>query len=146
MTNISDETIQRLLGLRLDDNDAGAATVREYLTRLLAKVWREGAGFSGKRPFGNSGWEYDLYVPMVEADFITGKLDEDGYVEELDDDSAEELILAAIEAMGRAAAPVIDMHRWYAAVRHGNDLTVIGHTDDGLATYESVEQWEAANS
>jgi hypothetical protein len=112
------------------------------------KVWREGEGFSGKRPFGNSGWEWDLYVPMVRAGFVTGKFDEDGYAEELDDDSAEELILAAIDAMGRpSAAPSIDLHRWYAVVRPGDGTsTVIGHTDDGLATYESAEQWEAANS
>ena len=50
-----------ILSARLADNDANADTVRDYLVALLLEVWSEGEGFSGKRPFGNSGWEYDLY-------------------------------------------------------------------------------------
>jgi hypothetical protein len=45
-------------------------------------VWDEGESFSGKRPFGNSDWEYDLYVPLIQAGFIEGKLDADGYIDE----------------------------------------------------------------
>ncbi len=32
----------------------------------------EGEGFSGKRPFGNSCWESDLYWPLAKADVIEG--------------------------------------------------------------------------
>ena len=48
-----------------DTNDAGASTVREYFTELVKMVWGEGEGFSGKRPFGNSGWEHEVYSALV---------------------------------------------------------------------------------
>ena len=43
-----------------DSNDAGASSIRGYLKTLLTTLMAEGEGFSGKRPFGNSGWEYEL--------------------------------------------------------------------------------------
>ena len=60
-------TPAEVLALPLPDNDAGAATVRDYLKSLLSTLWLEKDGFSGKRPFGNSGWTYDLTEPIVEA-------------------------------------------------------------------------------
>ena len=62
------------------DSDAGdAMTVRQYLHALLRAVWEDQEGFSGKRPFGNSGWEHDLYGPLAKAGFVDlGPLDEDG--------------------------------------------------------------------
>ena len=56
-----------ILDFELPENDAEAKTVREYLCRLLLKVWHEDEGFSGKRPFGNSGWTYELTEPLVEV-------------------------------------------------------------------------------
>lgn len=85
-------------------NDANADTVREYLTALLRTLWTEEEGFSAKRPFGNSSWQYDVYIPLVKAGLISGKLDEDGYVEECDDKAADKLILAAIERLGAPVA------------------------------------------
>lgn len=60
------------------------ASIREYLHALLTELWREGEGFSGKRPFGNSGWEYDLYKPLIVAGVIKGSLDIDGYIADVD--------------------------------------------------------------
>ena len=51
----------------MESNDAEAETVRAYLKALLYAVWSKGEGFSGKRPFGNSGWEYDLYAALEPA-------------------------------------------------------------------------------
>lgn len=99
----TEPTPQQVLDLALPDNDSGADTVRGYLIALLTEVWRDGEGFSGKHPFGNSGWEWDLYVPMVRAGIISGKLDEDGYMDELPRASrqrADGLILAAIASLG----------------------------------------------
>lgn len=46
----------------MQENDAGAKTVGEYLKILLLTLWDEEDCFSGKRPFGNSGWKIrDLY-------------------------------------------------------------------------------------
>lgn len=99
----TEPTPQQVLDLALPENDSGASTVRGYLVALLAELWREEEGFSGKRPFGNSSWQYDIYVPMVTAGMISGRLDEHGYAEELDDRAADALILAAIKALGEPA-------------------------------------------
>lgn len=66
-----------------DTNDAGANTIRGYLVALLAELWEKGEGFSGKRPFGNSGWEHELYRALaddgeIEANYYTY---DDGFVE-----------------------------------------------------------------
>lgn len=81
-------------------NDANAATVRDYLIKLLAELWREGEMFSGKRPFGNSGWQYDLYLPLIVAGFVPGVLDEDGYIDNVDDKRADAVIASAIRSLG----------------------------------------------
>lgn len=97
---MTDPNLQQILDLPLPANDADAATIRGYLTALLAELWCEEQGFSGKRPFGNSGWQYDLYTPMIKAGLIPGSLDEDGYVDTCDTQQADRLILAAIASLG----------------------------------------------
>jgi hypothetical protein len=88
-----------ILQLPMQRNDANAATIKDYLKALLATLMREGEGFSGKRPFGNSGWDYDLFLPLLKAGIVKGKLDEDGYIEDINQAEAEGLILSAIEAL-----------------------------------------------
>ncbi len=56
-------TSRQVLDLPLPDNDSGARTVRAYLRALLTELWREEGNFSGKAPFGNSGWQYDVPTP-----------------------------------------------------------------------------------
>lgn len=103
MTDSTDSAVaRRVLDLPMDANDSGAATVRGYLTALLAELWREGEGFSGKRPFGNSDWEYDLYLPLVKAGLVPGRLDEDDCIEYVDSRAADQLIAAAIKVLGAA--------------------------------------------
>lgn len=96
----TDPTPQQVLDLELPPNDSGATTVRGYLLALLRELWREEEMFSGKRPFGNSGWQYDVYAPMARAGMVPGKFDADGYLGEFDYVPADRLILAAIEALG----------------------------------------------
>jgi hypothetical protein len=100
------ETAHRVLGLEMCENDAKASTVRHYLIALLAKVWEYAEDFSGKRPFGNSSWRYDLYEPLGKAGLIQVTLDEDGYIDHFPDSErrrADRLIAAAIRAMGATA-------------------------------------------
>lgn len=94
------------------DNSASAAlklpvegygTVRDYLVELLLALWIEGEGFSGKRPFGESAWEYDLYIPLMNAGLIGGKLDEHGYVQSCDRAAGDKIIRDAIELLRGAA-------------------------------------------
>lgn len=88
-----------VLAIKMDLNDSGASTIKGYLIALLEKLWEEEEGFSGKRPFGNSGWAYDLYKPLVTAGAVKGKLDSNGYIEEIDTPSANDLIFEAIAAL-----------------------------------------------
>lgn len=83
----------------MQDNDAGAKTLGEYLGKLLSTLWEEGEGFSGKRPFGNSGWEYDIYTALVSAKCVDGKLDEDGYVEDVDYSKANSIVREVIRGI-----------------------------------------------
>ena len=76
----------------MQENDAGAKTVGDYLKILLLTLWDEEAGFSGKRPFGNSGWQYEVYKALISAKVVDGKLDEDGYVDEIDCYTADNII------------------------------------------------------
>jgi hypothetical protein len=85
-------------------NDAGASTVRDYLIRLLSDVWEYGEGFNGKRPFGNSGWEWELHAALAKAGHITGVFDKDGYIEAADEDAGRALIAKAIKALGGGEA------------------------------------------
>lgn len=85
-----------ILDLPMKENDSGAATIRGYLKALLVRLWEEDEGFSGKRPFGNSGWKVDLLEPLITAGLIKGELDEAGYITYSDDAAADALILKAI--------------------------------------------------
>jgi hypothetical protein len=98
-------TGEEILDLSMEDNDAGAETIRDYLKALLSSLWAEKEGFSGKRPMGNSGWEYDLYGTLVAHKVIRATIeeDEDGEVDiEIDCSSqrhADDLIHEAIDAL-----------------------------------------------
>jgi len=81
-----------ILDLPMSSNDARATNIGEYLRALLATLLDEGESFSGKRPFGNSGWEYDLYKPLIVAGLVQGSLDGDGYIDNLDVRAAREII------------------------------------------------------
>lgn len=85
-----------VLSYPMTDNDANAKNVVEYLHSLLFTLWEEGEGFSGKRPFGNSCWENELYLPLVVGGFVNGELDEDGYLEDVDYKAANKLIFDCI--------------------------------------------------
>ena len=82
---MSAPTPQQVLDLPMDDNDSGADTVRGYLVALLATLWQEGDGFSGKSPFGNSDWTWDVYGALVTAGFANNPFDADGYVTSVND-------------------------------------------------------------
>lgn len=99
---------QHLLGLEMPANDSGATTVRGYLKALLTTLWQEEEGFSGKRPFGNSSWQYDIYLVMAKAGLIEGvTLDDDGDFDyngpwsewNVKLKQADQLILAAIASL-----------------------------------------------
>lgn len=89
-------TTYQVLALPMEDNEAEATTIGDYLTKLLAVMWDSRDNFN---PFGNSGWSHDLYVPLVQAGLIAGTVDDDGYVDVTDRAAGATLIAEAIEAM-----------------------------------------------
>ena len=96
-------TGEDVLALKMrEGNEAEAETIRDYFKKLLDTLWEEGEGFSGKRPFGNSAWEYDFYNALIDNKVIKAKLDEYGHIETLsikERNKANALIFAAIEAL-----------------------------------------------
>lgn len=88
-----------ILDIDMEPNDSGADTIRGYLVGLAYQVWVEDEGFSGKRPFGNSDWKYDVYKALIDAGVVNGTLDEYGYIENFDEEAADKLILSAIVAL-----------------------------------------------
>jgi hypothetical protein len=88
------------LELRFDSDAGDGLTIRDYLHKLLLTLWEEGEGFSGKRPFGNSGWDFDLYIPLIKNGFIAGRLAADGYIEKIEsEEDAIEYVSSLIAAV-----------------------------------------------
>lgn len=55
-------------------------TIGYYLEKLLLTLLdknkiEEGESFSGKHPFGNSDWESDIAICLVENNIIEGKIE-----------------------------------------------------------------------
>lgn len=89
------EVLDNALNLPLDFDSPH--TIRDYLRTLLLTLWREKEGFSGKRPFGDSGWEREIYAPLIRHKVIDGRLDENGYVDYINETEADEFVWQLIE-------------------------------------------------
>lgn len=96
MTN---PTPQRILATPMGDNDANAATIRDYLVALLLELWREEGNFSGKNPFGNDGWQYEVYGALYDAGLIEGRREYGDLT--IDAEAADDLIDSAIRSLGQ---------------------------------------------
>lgn len=107
-----------LIDVPMVENDVNAKTVGEYLKMLLLCLWAEAEQFNSKRPFGNDGWQYDVYASLIKARYEIGELDEDGDVQEVDYAKADKLITDAIDA--EFAVPV-KRGRW-ALVEYQSSL------------------------
>lgn len=83
--------VRDILMLPMERNDANAKTIGEFIALLGAKLFEEEEAFSGKRPFGNSDWITDAYIPLIKAGLIDGEIDEDGYLESVDWDAGAEV-------------------------------------------------------
>jgi hypothetical protein len=102
MTAKTEPAGAEVLAVPLPANDANAATVRDYLVALVREVWREDECFSGKRPFGNSGWQHEVYVGLAQAGLIESTRDKWDELE-YDTDVADQLIQRAIAALGASS-------------------------------------------
>lgn len=91
-------SISDALDTRFDSMDIGTVTARQYLKRLLHDLLMKGESFSGKRPFGNSGWEHELANPLIQAGVISGEI-VDGYAEITDEEEYQQALAALVAAL-----------------------------------------------
>jgi hypothetical protein len=89
----------KVLYCPLEENDAEAKTIKEFLIALLIALWKDPIEFSGKRPFGNSSWSQPIAIALIKRKIIQGVIDEDGYVESMDDEAFDKVMLAAIKVL-----------------------------------------------
>lgn len=100
--NLDDINGADILALPMEENDAGATTVKAYLIALLSRVWKLNEGFSGKRPFGNSSWQNELYEPLAKAGLVESDIEDGRHYakyEKANRELAHALIFKAIEAL-----------------------------------------------
>ena|ERR1700743_1346672 len=86
------------MDIEFEDGDIGTTTIRDYMKSLLSALIQEGEGFSGKRPFGNSGWEGFAVEPLIKSGLLTAEKNKWG---EWDYDNGQyyDLLYAAIEQL-----------------------------------------------
>lgn len=93
-------TNEEILSLTFESSDLSkTVTIRQFIKELARAVWIEQEMFSGKRPFGNSGWTHDVYSCLVKNGLIKGIFDSDGYLRSCNCDDADRLIVKLIESL-----------------------------------------------
>lgn len=66
--------------------------VKQYLKQILQKMVENPTSFDSIAPFGLKDWKDQIYFAMVERNLIEGSFDMDGYLEEFDQRTADNLI------------------------------------------------------
>lgn len=79
----TDEQLDAALLLRFDSDAGDELTMLEYFEQLLQTLWDEGEGFSGKRPFGNSGWQGEVIQALAAAELVKNETREEERAAEL---------------------------------------------------------------
>lgn len=97
-TEIGPELGRRILALPMGDRWEPGSNVRDYLGALLAAFW-DGSADAKTGMTGNSDWQYDLYEALLRAGLIPGWVDGYGIATPEDQLRADQLILAAINAL-----------------------------------------------
>jgi len=62
--------MENILDIEFVHYDLGKISIREFFCTLLMTVWEEEEGFSGKRAFGNSSWQYDVYQCLEDNNLV----------------------------------------------------------------------------
>lgn len=100
-------TPKKALKLTFNDREwGGERTIKEWLKDLLSTLWEQGEGFSGKRPFGNSGWESTFQIVLIQNGCVIGAItsydDEDEECREvtsIDEKAYNQFVFDMIEAL-----------------------------------------------
>lgn len=83
----SPEQLAAALEFEVAAGEGKTVPLREFFVLILGQLWEEADEFSGKRPFGNSGWYFEI---------IWGLID-DGVAES--ETEAHNLVAAAIRSL-----------------------------------------------
>lgn len=96
----ADPTPAEILALPVGPEGQWRSTVHGYLTKfgVLLRV----AG-PDSRPFGQSGWRGDIEKAFIDAHWVHGTVELDGYVSDVDEDAVDRLVRSAIAELGCAA-------------------------------------------
>jgi len=81
-----------ILKLEIPDNPAMARTIGLYFERILTDMWTQ-PEFDSKRPFGEGAWRQPVTIALIREGLVPGKLDEDGFVESVDQRELNRLVL-----------------------------------------------------
>ncbi len=88
-----------ILDLPMSKNDAKAKTIGAYLTKLLVRLWEEGDLFKAEMPFGNSGWEFEIYRALIKGGALKGSVDRFDHPVDFDENKARRQIIKAIKSL-----------------------------------------------
>jgi hypothetical protein len=93
-------TDKEILELRFYSNDLDVEiTIKDFFKELLKKLFEDRDCFSGKRPFGNSDWDGDLCVCLIENKIVNGEIDKYGYIENCDWAYFDSVVQRLIESL-----------------------------------------------
>lgn len=67
-------TIHNVLEIELDPERTNTLTpisIKQYFQKIIFTLWEDPESFSGKRPFGDSGWAFDIICTVEEKTRLT---------------------------------------------------------------------------
>ena len=134
--------IDAVLAFKYDKWDLGECSIRHYLVELGKRCWDEGDAFSGKRPFGNSGWSWDVYAALVSGGFVQGRVSEDGVLMDLDEIGAERVVARCFERLREGGAPSVPV-RQPPDAGQCNSIAGVSDLIDALRFYASASTYHA---
>lgn len=105
---INSATPAEILALPIHPKHVKAETIGDYLIALLAKLWEDPWGFTGKYAGGDDDWNWELYEPLIQAGLVEPSRDEAG---PKDLPAADKLIADAIQHLRTAFTPATSGHR-----------------------------------
>jgi hypothetical protein len=79
------------------DRDNSIMSIREYLYELFSDLFHQGEDFNSKRPWGNSGWQFDVYTALIREGILPGMLDSEGFLNNCDEDECKKFVIEMIK-------------------------------------------------
>lgn len=70
----------------------GGATIKEFFKDLLLDLWRLKEEFNPQKPWGESNWQNDVYIALIEAGFIEGNITDARKLKDFDKTEADRFI------------------------------------------------------